>query len=186
MAQAGNILALKLGVSEPGQVVPWNGNPIEDGWRTVMSVQSIWAKVQTTVLFGNSLYMIWYNIGQLDPQQGFKFFLSQYYNIPMNWAQFANLPPAARPAQVYRGMGPTPNAPPFSPPVEMGPITMLNAGFDPLRGYWIEFAGNYFLSFPIFKDWPTVIRDGPNYKGFQTSGAPGQGNPPGGTPGKNC
>lgn len=185
MAQAGNILALKLGVSEPQQIVPWNGNPIEDGWRTVLSVTAIWAKVQTTVLFGNSLYMIWYDIGQLNPQQGFSFFLKQYYNQPMNWAQFSVLPSAARPAQVYRGMGPTPNQQPFLPPVEMGVTTILDSGFDPLRGYWIEFLGNYFLHFPIFKDWPTVIRDTPNYKGFQPSGAPGQGNT-GGNSGSNC
>jgi hypothetical protein len=46
---------------------------------------------------------------------------------------------------------------------------MLNAGFDAFRGYWIEFAGNYFLQFPLFKDWPNVTRDTLNYKGFQGS-----------------
>jgi hypothetical protein len=65
---------------------------------------------------------------------------------------------------------------------------MLNAGFDAFRGFWIEFAGNYFLSFPLFKNWPNVIRDTQNYKGAQPSAnnpnpTPGSGGSGGGVGG---
>ena len=159
----GNILAIRLSVPEPGQVLPWNGVPFEDGWRAVLSVNSILAKVQTTVLFGDSLYMIWYDIGSMSPQQGLAFFLKPYYNRSMVFAQLSQPPIAAIPGR-YRILTQTPPPP---PPVAIGNATILSSGFDPLRGYWIEFAGNYFLTYPIFKDWPAVTRDGPNYTGFQ-------------------
>ena len=66
MASAGNILAIQLSAPQPQQVLPWDGVPFEDGWRAVLAVTSIVAKVQTTVLFGNSLYMIWYDIGSKE------------------------------------------------------------------------------------------------------------------------
>jgi hypothetical protein len=170
MAQHGNILTIRLGVPEPGQVLPWSGVPFEDGWRALMSVVHIVARVQSTVVFGNSLYMIWNSVGSMSPQQGLAFFLKPYFNIPMVFGQLSEPPFAAIPGR-YRTMMQTP--PPL-PPVAVGTSTILSTGFDPLRGYWIEFQGNYFLHYPIFKDWGSVTRDGPNFSGFQPTGSPKQ------------
>ena len=178
-----NIFALQIARPQPQQITPpgFGGVPFDSGLRAMLSVRTIWAKVQTTVLFGNSLFMIWYNIGQLDPQTGFQMFLKPYFNRPILGAQMAMPPFAATPA-LYLKANSLPVPPPPSPVAE-GLVTPLNAGFDALRGYWIEFAGNYFLTFPIFKDWTNVIRDGPDYKGFQPSANnPGSGNSGSGTP----
>jgi hypothetical protein len=163
--QLANILAVRLSPYEPGQVLPWNGVQIEDGWRSVMTVSDIMAKVQTTVYFGNSLYMISYDIGQLSRQDGFTAFLKPYYGRNMMFAQLSQPPYAAVPAR-YRALISMPPAP---PPVATGTMSIVSSGFDPFRGYWIEFAGNYFLTASIFKGWPNVFRDGPNYSGFQAS-----------------
>lgn len=174
---AGNILAIQIGPNEPSAVLPWDGVPFQDGWRAVMRVNKILGKVQSTVMFGDSLYMIWYNIGTMSPQQGFSFWLKEYYNKSMNYGQLVQPPFAAIPGR-YRMLVPTPPPP---PPAAQGTMTLLSSGFDPLNGYWVEFAGNFWLTSPIFKDFPLVIRDGPDYKGFQ----PSQNNP-GGNQNNNC
>src|SRR5271169_2250147 len=180
-----NIFALQLSQPQPQQITPpgYGGVPFDDGLRAILSVRMVWAKVQTTILFGDSLYMIWYDIGQLTRQDGFKAFLKAYFKHPITGAQLSQPPFAATPAYylaVQRGSQISPPA----PPVATGKVTMLDAGFDPLRGYWIEFAGNYFLQFPLFKNWPNVVRDGPGFKGFQPSANnPGGSGPGGSTPG---
>jgi hypothetical protein len=149
----------------------------------MLSVTTIWAKTQTTVLFGNSLYMIWYDIGQLTRQDGFRLFLRPWFGASIPAAQLDRPPYAATPALYNRYPG-LPIPPPV-PPIATGRVTMLDAGFDPLRGYWIAFAGNYYLGFPLFKNWPNVIKDGPKALGFQPSGNnPGGGTPGSGTPPK--
>lgn len=186
-----NIFALQLSQPQNQQITPpgFGGVAFEDGLRAILSVRMVWAKVQTTVLFGDSLYMIWYNIGQLSPQDGFRAFLKPWFNHPLIGAQLDRPPFAATPA-VYLKANSLPTPPPPIP-IAKGTVTMLDAGFDPLRGYWIEFATNYFLYFPLFKNWPNVIRDGPKTIGFQPSannpgsgsgsGGSGSGNPP-----QNC
>jgi hypothetical protein len=164
-----NVLVIKLGQSDPTSVMPFNGVPWEDGLRSVLSVRRIVAKVQTTVLFGDSLYMLWNNASQMTAQDSFNFFLKGYFNRPETWAQLSHPPIAAVPA-LYRMPI---QVPPPTPPIAQGSITALSSGFDPLYGFWIEFLGNYFLTFPLFKDFPGVIRDGPDYRGFQ----PSSGNP---------
>ena len=173
-----NIFAIQLSQAQPQQITPpgYGNVPFEDGYRAMLVVRQVWAKIQTTVLFGDSLFMIWYDIGQLSRQDGFKAFLRGYFKHSIPAAQLSQPPFAATPA-LYLKANSLPVAPP-PPPTATGNVTMLDAGFDPFRGYWIEFAGNYFLTFPLFKDWPSVIRDTPNYKGFQPSG-----NNPTGTPG---
>ena len=162
------VLVFRLGPNEPGQVTPpmYGGVAFEDGWRSMLSVTQIWAKLQTTVFFGDSLYMIWYNIGQLSPQDGFKAFLKQHFNRPIMAAQM-NRPPVAAAPRLYTLVGIS--VPPPPTPISQGVVTILDCGFDPLRGYWIEFAGNYFLGFPIFPNFPGVFRDGPKSYGFQPS-----------------
>ena len=148
----------------------------------MLSVTTIWGKVQTTILFGDSLFMISYDIGQLSRQDGFRLFMKPWFGASIPAAQLSQPPFAATPA--YYLMANRANVSPPAPPVAMGNVTMLDAGFDPLRGYWIEFAGNYWLTFPLFKNWPNVIRDAPGFKGFQPSANnPGGSGPGGSTPG---
>jgi len=172
-----NIFALQLSQPQPQQITPpgFGGVPWDSGLRAMLSVRQVWAKVQTTVLFGDSLFMIWYDIGQLSRQDGFKAFLRGYFKHPIMAAQLTAPPFASTPA-VYLKANSLP-VPPPPPPVATGTVTMLDAGFDAFRGYWIEFHGNYFLHFPLFKNWPNVIRDTPNYKGFQPSGNNSSGTP---------
>lgn len=177
-----NVFAVQLSQAEPQQITPQyaGGVAFEDGLRAMLSVTTIWAKLQTTVLFGDSLFMIGHNIGQLTPQDGFYLFLKQHFNRPIPAVQL-NRPPFAATPQVYMRYN-NGVIPPVPTPISKGIVTMLNAGFDPLRGYWIELAGNYFLTFPLFKNWPSIIRDTPNFKGAQgsggTPGTPGSGTPP--------
>jgi hypothetical protein len=181
-----NIFALQLSQPKPQQVIPVSGIPFDDGYRAMLSVTNVWAKLQTTVLFGNSLYMIWYDIGTLSREDGFKAFMRPYFGHPVPAAQLSEPPFAATPA-LYAMANSLP-VPAPAPPIATGTVTMLNAGFDAFRGFWIEFAGNYFLSFPLFQNWPNVIRDTQNYKGAQPSAnnpnpTPGSGGSGGGVGG---
>jgi hypothetical protein len=179
-----NIFALQLSRPQPQQVTPpgYGNVAFEDGYRAMLSVTMIWGKVQTTILFGDSLFMISYDIGQLSRQDGFRLFMKPWFGASIPAAQLSQPPFAATPA--YYLMANRANVAPPAPPVAMGNVTMLDAGFDPLRGYWIEFAGNYWLTFPLFKNWPNVIRDAPGFKGFQPSANnPGGSGPGGSTPG---
>jgi hypothetical protein len=168
-----NIFAIRLSQPQPQEVTPpsFGGVQFEDGFRAILSVTTVVAKLQTTVLFGNSLYMIWYDIGPLSRQDGFKAFLRPYFGTPIPAGQLSQPPFAATPS-LYMLVGRGNIAPP-APPVAVGTVTMLDAGFDAFRGYWIEFANNYFLpppnGFPLFQNWPNVIRDTANYKGAQPS-----------------
>jgi hypothetical protein len=171
-----NIFALQLSQPQPQQVMPVSGIAWDQGLRAILSVRTVWAKLQTTVLFGDSLYMIWYDIGSLSRQDGFRAFIKPYFGTSVPAAQLDRPPYAATPNLYYMYPGLPIPAP--APPVATGRVTMLDAGFDPFRGYWIEFAGNYFLTFPLFKNWPNVIKDSPKFKGFQPSANnPGPGTP---------
>ena len=187
-----NIFALQLSAQQPQEVLPpgFGGVAWDSGFRSVLAVNIVWAKVQTTVLFGNSLYLIWNNTSQLDPQTAFSNFVKQYSGRPIAAAQLPYPPFAATPAYYLRTNS-YPNIQPPPVPTSQGKVTMLQGGFDPLRGYWIEFKGNYFLEFPLFKDWKNVIRDGPGTQGFQPSANnPGSGSGSGGSgssnSGQNC
>jgi hypothetical protein len=148
-----NIFALQLSQPQPQQITPpgFGGVMWDDGLRAILSVRIIWAKTQTTVLFGDSLYMLSYDIGQLSREDGFKAFLRSYFKHPITGAQLSQPPFAATPALYLKANSLPVPAP--APPVATGKVTMLAAGFDAFRGYWIEFAGNYFLQFPLFKNW---------------------------------
>lgn len=181
-----NIFALQLSAPQPQQVVPVSGIAWDQGLRAVLSVRNVWAKLQTTILFGDSLYMIWYDIGQLSRQDGFKAFLKPYFGTSVPAAQLSQPPFAATPNLYMQYPGLPIPAP--APPVATGRVTMLNAGFDPFRGYWIEFAGNYYLTFTLFKNWPNVIPQTANYLGAQPSAnnpnpSPGSGGSGGGVGG---
>jgi hypothetical protein len=173
-----NILAFQFGGEyQPQEVTPpgLGGVPWSSGLRSILSVRQIFAHVQTTTFVGDSLYMIWYNIGQLSPQDGFKAFLRPYFGHFVRCAQLDRPPFAATPA-VYLKANSLP-VPPPAPPISYGKIKLLDAGFDAFRGYFLTFEGNFFLNFPIFQNWPNVIRTGPDFQGFQPSANnPGSGN----------
>jgi len=102
-------------------------------------------------------------------EQIFPSFVNSFRDRPRTWAQLSAIPNPPIPYPQY--------LPPVQPPVATGILTVLASGWDAQYGYWIDFKGNYFLHFPIFKDWASVVvRDGPNYKGFQRSAYSGNGN----------
>lgn len=147
-----NILAIKIG---PQQIM--GNGAVDTGYRAIIAVTRITAKLQTTVYFGNSLYMIHNEVGQLDAVQGYQFFLNQWLNRPMTWGQLAEVPP--NPLVSTRRFMLAPPMPPL-PPTSEGTMSLLSSGFDPLRGYWLEFAGNFFLTSTIFRNFNGVTRDG--------------------------
>lgn len=160
-----SILALQTGT--PYIITTQNGVQEQIGYRPILSVQRIVAKVQTTVFFGNDLYGIGL-MSNLDEMTIFKDFVTSFANRVETWVQLLVIPnpPIPYPRLPYLMTGYTQAIPPIS----TGKVVVMDAGYDPLRGYWIEFAGNYFLQFPIFQDWAnSVTRDGPPYKGFQPS-----------------
>ena len=160
-----------------------------DGHRAIMAVQRIMGKVQTTVLFGRDLYVIGLT-SNLDEATIWGNFLNSFSGRSCEWAQLNRVPPPPLPTPGYLLQYQT--GPPMGPPVSTGRLTLLSAGWDPLRGFWIEFAGNYWLTFPIFKDWAShVVRDQAGYKGFQPSAnnpgpGPGGGQGSGGAPPGGC
>ena len=164
MSDDARILALQF--SNPYVITTINGVQEQIGYRPILSVQRIVSKVQTTVLYGNDLYGITL-MSNLDEPTIFRNFLKTFANKPETWVQLAMIP---NPPIPYPGLSLAYR--PNIPPVASNVLTLLNAGYD-AGGYWVEFLGNYFLTFSIFKDWPEVIREGANYKGFQ----PSQNNP---------
>ena len=157
-----NILAVRI---LPDRELAPNqfGVQVRTGLEAVLAVRTILAKVQTTVFSGESLHMIWHDVGQLSTTQMFAFFMNEYINKPMTWSQLSEMPPPMDNFRTYLQA-----QPPAAPPTAEGTMTLLTCGYDPLRGYWAEFAGNYFLTTPIFKNWASlVVRDGPDFKGFQ-------------------
>lgn len=174
---SGNILAIKLGTTHVG--VP--GFSTQSGYRAILAVRTIVAKVQTTVLFGDSLYSVGPQ-SNLDSFTIFRMFVNSYGGRNEIWAQLSQVPlftSSTYNLQYQAGFLQVPQPPPISE----GQVTALQGGYDPLRGYWVEFAGNFFLGFPLFQDQAAnVIRDGPTFKGFQPSANnPGSGS--GGTGG---
>jgi len=175
-APAGNILALRLSPDEPYPQNPFN-IPYRSGLRAFLAVRTIYALVQTTIFVGNNLYMIHYDSGQLTTEDAFRWFLKDYFNREALYDQLTQPPLSPAPVLYLQ-----PNPPPPPPQGEEKHI-MLNAGFRPEIGFWVEFKGNYFLHFhKIFRNWPTggVVRTGPDFKGFQSSQNSGPGSSSGG------
>lgn len=155
----GKILALQMGL--PRIITTSNGVQEQLGYRPILSVRFIVAKVQTTVFFGNDLYSLSLT-SNISPDILFANLIKNYANRQETWVQLQAIPNPVIPYPTvqfqYR---------PNVPPVSTGVMSALAGGYDPLRGYWVEFAGNYFLQFPIFRNFSEVVRDGPNFKGPQ-------------------
>ncbi len=182
----GNILAIRLSADEPYPINPYN-IAYRSGLRAFLGVRTIYANVQTTTFVGNTLYMIHYDCGLFTTEDAFKFFLKEFFNKPMPYDQLVQPPPSPSPTLYLTA------TPPPVPPQGEETHVMLDAGFQPGYGFWVTFAGNYFLTFnTIFRNWPPggVVRTGPDYKGFQPSannptGGAGSGSGSGGS-GQNC
>jgi len=165
MAIQGKILAVQIQTPEIN-VQPTGGQE-QSGYRCILAVNLILAKVQTTVLFGVDLYGIG-RMSNFSEETIFPRFVNSFKDRPATWAQLSAIPNPPIPYPQY--------LPPAQPPVATGTLTVLASGWDAMYGYWIEFKSNYFLYFPIFKDWASiVVRDGPDYAGFQRSAYSGSG-----------
>ena len=155
MASSENILAVRLGPTEQ------LGMGVDTGLRALLAVNFIVADTATYTCYGQSLYMIHYDVGQLSVQDSFAFFCRQFYNKPFEWNQLSAPPPnpLLQNSRVY--LIPVPQSP---PPVAFGTMTLLEAGYDPLTGYWLQFDGNYDLTCPLFSGFNGVRRNTPNYQ----------------------
>jgi hypothetical protein len=131
----GRILAIKL----PNKFLP------------VLSVREIVQHTQSTTLIGDSLL---FSMTYLAPQTYFNQLLANWSKLPMTWGELSAIPsPSNFPASYTL----IPHAPPVAP-VATSTETLLATGYDPLTGYWVQFAGNYNLYFGIFKgDWRGTV-----------------------------
>jgi len=155
MGNPENILAVRIGPTEQ------LGMGVDTGLRAVLAVNFIRADVQSYTCYGQSLYMIHYDVGQLTVQDSFAFFCRQFYNKSFEWDQLSAPPPnpLLQNSRVY--LIPVPQAP---PPVAIGMMTLLSSGYDPLKGFWLQFEGSFDLTCPLFKGFTGVNRNIPNYQ----------------------
>lgn len=161
----GNILAIRISPDQPLEPNPFNLT-VRSGLRPFLSVSTIFANVQTTTFVGSTLYMIHYDCGQFTMEDAFKNFLKPYFNTTRDFAQLS-APPQPMSPRLYLS-----SQPPPPPPDGEETHVILDAGYEPVRGFWVTFAGNYFLTFhKIFQNWPKngLVRTGPDFKGFQPS-----------------
>lgn len=152
LASKGRILAIKLmpdqeafeldstGPQGNYANVPWYG------LRAVLSVEAYLPKVQSTIFYGPSLYMLQNDVGIFDKQTGFVKFMDQFLNKPKIWAELTQVP-------IWPGLRRISSNPvaPQDPPVVESKLTMIGAGYDPQKQFWVEFQGNFFLGFPLFQ-----------------------------------
>lgn len=123
------------------------------GLAPVMLVESIINKTQSTVFHGQRLYMLQNDVGIFDQVTGWDRYMDQFLNKPVMWAELTQIPVWPGLRRIY-----TQPQLPQDPPVAMSNLVLLDRGYDPLRGYFVEFAGNFFLGFPLFQP-----ADGTNY-----------------------
>lgn len=151
-----NILAVRIGEQQD-----WAQGTVDTGLRAVLAVSFIVADTQCYTFYGPSLYMIHYDVGQLNSQDAFSFFCKQFYNKSYEWQQLAAPPPnpLLQSSQIYLvAMPPPPDA------IAIGNMTLLDSGYNPLKGFWLKFSGNYDLTCPLFQGFAGVTRNIPNYQ----------------------
>ena len=160
MDELANILAIRLGVEQD-----MGGGVIDTGIRSLLSVRYIRTETQTFTLFGSSLYLMGYSVGQLDPDIAFSLFCKPFCNTPREYYQLSVPPPnpLIGSSRIYL----IPQAPPPLP-VATGFLTMLATGYDPLRGFFIQFQGNFDLVSTLFVNFPSTDRVIPDYQIKQT------------------
>jgi hypothetical protein len=117
----------------------------------VLKVEEIEQQVQNTVLWGQSLLFSYTYIPQ---NLYFGKLLKEWSNKPMTWVELSQVPgPLDFPADFTL----IPQPPPVAP-VASKTATLLAVGYDPLKGYWMQFAGNYNLYFGLFQgNWSQTV-----------------------------
>jgi len=150
------ILALQM--IRPYIITNINGEQEQIGYRPILSVQSVTANVQTTTLTGNDLYGVTLT-SNLDAGTCFTQFVGTYKNRLETWVELANIPNPPFPYPIQQTA-----YYPTMPPAAKGKLTLLDAGWSQAQGFWVTFLGNYYLGFPLFKDWSNVVRNMPNFK----------------------
>lgn len=148
----GRILAVKLMEASEKFEIDSAGpqgnfaNVIWYGLAPVLLVEEIVPKVQSTIFQGPRLYMLQNDVGIFDQVTGWDKYMAQFLNKEVMWAELTQIP-------VWPGLRRIFTQPqlPQDPPVAMSNLILLGAGYDPLKGYWVEFAGNFFLGFPLFQ-----------------------------------
>lgn len=148
----GRILGVKL-LDEPGvdtfevvNVAPGNaGTQDWYGYVAVLSITDYDPKVQSTIFYGNSLYMLNNSVGLWNSSEAFEIYMRMFKNRSKVWGELDQVP--VSPFLRRMNLNPVPQ----DPPVAAGYLTLLGAGFNPLKGFWVEFQGNFFLNFPIFQ-----------------------------------
>lgn len=148
----GLILAVKL--MPEGEKFEWDsqgpaGNGASVKWygcAPVMRVNFIVPKVQTTLIYGHSLYMLGNDVGIFDNVTGWEKYMDVYINKEKTWSELDQVPIWPH----LQSLAATPLPPP-DPPVVEAKLKLLGAGYHPLHMFWAEFAGNYFLNFPLFQ-----------------------------------
>ena len=151
-----NILAVLIG--EPNQM---GNGAFDTGQRALLSVTGGYTSVSSYTFTGNSLYLLYYDVGQFDPQDAFVYFCRQFYNKPFTWFQLSAPPPNPlfQASNIYL----VPMAPPPEP-VGSGTMVLIDSGYDPLKGFYLTFEGSYDLTCPIFRNYAGMNRDNPNYQ----------------------
>jgi hypothetical protein len=150
------ILAVQLSLPQE-----MGGGVENTGYRPVLSVRFIETLVQTFRVCGDTLYQLGAtDSGSINNIVRWNLFLMQFTK-PMKWAELDAVPMNPTTASSRLFTGPLPSV---DPPVSEGLLTVTAADYDPIKGWWIEFAGNYDIACPIFRDFPRVRRLTPNYR----------------------
>src|SRR5271165_6380088 len=130
------------------------------GYQAMLSVESYLPKVQSTIFYGQTLYMLTHSVGIYDKPSGFLRFMDQYiHKRPRIWGELSEIP---IPPQFNR-INLFPPLPPSEPPIVEAKLRVWGAGYDSEKGYWIEFKGNYWLEMPLFQ--PAIGNDYMNVNG---------------------
>jgi hypothetical protein len=149
----GRILAIKL-LDEKYELDPQGptGNAAVTKWygyAPILSVESFFPKTQSTIFYGQSLYNLGFGVGVFDKQTLFTNFIRVFSNKLHRWGELVDIPVAPWLINIYL----TPTVP-QPPPVAHAKVIALGGGYDPSLGYWVEFQGNYWLTFPLFRPAP--------------------------------
>jgi hypothetical protein len=116
----------------------------------VLKVEEIQQQVQTTTLWGQSLL---FSQTYVPQNLYFTGLLKEWSNVPKTWVELSQVPPSAFLQDYILYPQPVPVA-----PVASKIATLLACGYDPLKGYWMTFAGNYNLYFGLFQgNWTQTV-----------------------------
>jgi hypothetical protein len=130
------------GLAGTGSSIKWYG------LAPVLRVNFIVPKVQTTLIYGHSLYMLHNDVSIFDNVTGWEKFMDQFVNKQKTWSELVDIP--IWPHLVTMAMQPT-STPNIERPVAEAKLTLIGAGYHPLHQFWLEFQGNFFLGFPLFQ-----------------------------------